>query len=68
MFIILDQSKDCYDAGDIFLDAVNTKEEVKQYFKNFDKNDLNLFSVLNTEEKDPTGNGAYKEYSLYEII
>ena len=50
MFIILDQSKDCYDAGDIFLDAVNTKEEVKHYFRNFDKNDLNLFSVLNTED------------------
>ena len=68
MYIILDQSKDCYDAGDIFRDAVRTIEDVKLYFKNYERRDLALFSVLNTEEKDPLGNGMYKEYMLNELI
>ena len=46
VFIVLDDSKDCYDAGGIYFGVYNTKEEAEDSISGFDAVDRSSFVIV----------------------
>ena len=68
MFIILDQSKTCYDAPDIFSEFCETWEDLNTALKFYDRKENGTFTVLDTNDKILNGEYNCKEYSQKEIL
>lgn len=46
VYIILDNSKDCYDAGGIYFGVYATKEDAEKDLENFDTWDRKCFEII----------------------
>ena len=68
MFILLDQTKACYDAPDIFNGIFKTKSDLKKELQFYDKNADYQVTVLDTDQPINNGELGYKEYTYKEII
>ena len=52
IFIILDNSKDCYDAGGIYYDCFLTREEAEKELQKFESVYRKCFEILEEELGD----------------
>lgn len=49
VYVVLDDSKACYDAGGIFVDVFQTQEEAEDYIGKFGRHDQGDFSIEEVE-------------------
>lgn len=49
VYVVLDDSKACYDAGGIFVDVFQTREEAEDYLSNFGRYDQGDFDIEEVE-------------------
>lgn len=49
VYILLDDSKSCYDAGGIYAGVFSSMEEVNEYLSRYDRFDRAMFSVEEEE-------------------
>lgn len=68
MFIILDQSKDCYDSPDILHGFCETWEQLDQELKHFNRKEQGFITVLYTNDKIIDGGYNCKEYCQKSIL
>ncbi len=49
VYVVLDDSRACYDAGGIFVDVFQTREEAEDYLGKFGRYDQECFSIEEVE-------------------
>lgn len=49
VYVVLDESKACYDAGGIFVDVFATREEAEDYLSKFGRLDQGYFEIEEVE-------------------